>query len=109
MPHQKAPPIPKPGREKAMSEKIEEPVECAGLRRFRVCEMALVRRPTTCGKLRVCELPRHFLAGTPAPMKWQVFEAVSIAPMGPCIYLMHAPFASGGDGAADADCNGEAR
>jgi hypothetical protein len=53
-----------PGGEKAMAKKkIEEPVECAGLRRFRVCEMALVRRPTTCGKLRGRTPSRHFLAG----------------------------------------------
>jgi hypothetical protein len=43
-------------------EKIEKPVECAGLRRFRDCEMAHVRQPTTCGKLRRRGRYRHFLA-----------------------------------------------
>jgi hypothetical protein len=54
------------GREWRWQRKIEEPVECAGLRRFRDCEMALVRQPTTCGKLRRRERCRHFLAANAA-------------------------------------------
>jgi hypothetical protein len=42
---------------KAMAKKNREPVECAGLRRFRVCEMALVRLRQIAQALGVTTFP----------------------------------------------------